>query len=128
MNLSCFVCETLRGGYLGVDKGQIETGLSIGYSRIQNFVHVIAPQTIKVAILNLKNLEIDVLKDTSVAYTIGTIEILGSAKAIISEQYGTGQLWILGLVAVIYFVLCTLVEAGFTLASHCMERYEKRYI
>ncbi len=127
MNLSCFVCETLRGGYLGVDKGQIETGLSIGYSRIQNFVHVIAPQTIKVAILNLKNLEIDVLKDTSVAYTIGAIEILGSAKAIISEQYGTGQLWILGLVAVIYFVLCTLVEAGFTFASHRMERYEKRY-
>lgn len=127
MNLSCFVCETLRGGYLGVDKGQIETGLSIGYSKAQNFFHVIAPQTLKVAILNLKNLEIDVLKDTSVAYTIGAVEILGSAKAIISAQYGTGQLWILGLVAVIYFVLCTLIEAGFTFASHRMERYERRY-
>ncbi|WP_137655078.1 amino acid ABC transporter permease [Bifidobacterium moukalabense] len=127
MNLSCFVCEALRGGYLGVDRGQIETGLSIGYSRIQNFVYVIVPQTLKVAILNLKNLEIDVLKDTSVAYTIGVMEILGSAKAIISAQYGTGQLWILGLAAVIYFVLCTLVETGFTLASHRMERYEKRF-
>lgn len=127
MNLSCFACEALRGGYLGVDRGQIETGLSIGYSRIQNFVYVIVPQTLKVAILNLKNLEIDVLKDTSVAYTIGAMEILGSAKAIISAQYGTGQLWILGLAAVIYFVLCTLVETGFTLASHRMERYERRF-
>lgn len=127
MNLSCFICETLRGGYLGVDKGQIETGLSIGYNRVQNFIHVIAPQTLKVAVLNLKNLEIDVLKDTSVAYTIGTVEILGSAKAIISAQYGTGQLWILGLVAIIYFVLCSLIEVGFTFASHRMERYERRY-
>ncbi|MFQ9707232.1 MAG: amino acid ABC transporter permease [Bifidobacterium dentium] len=117
----------IAGGYLGVDRGQIETGLSIGYSRIQNFVYVIVPQTLKVAILNLKNLEIDVLKDTSVAYTIGAMEILGSAKAIISAQYGTGQLWILGLAAVIYFVLCTLVETGFTLASHRMERYERRF-
>lgn len=55
------------------------------------------------------------------------MEILGSAKAIISAQYGTGQLWILGLAAVIYFVLCTLVETGFTLASHRMERYERRF-
>lgn len=67
------------------------------------------------------------LKDTSVAYTIGAVEILGSAKAIISAQYGTGQLWILGLVAIIYFVLCSLIEVGFTLASHRMERYERRY-
>lgn len=126
LNLSCFVCEALRAGYAGVDRGQIETGLSIGYNRLQNFVHVIAPQTLKIAILNLKNLEIDSLKDTSVAYIIGAVEILGASKAIISAQYGTGQLWILGLAAIIYFILCSLVEAGFTLASHHMQRYERR--
>ena len=125
LNLSCFVCETLRGGYLGVDRRQVETGLSIGFSRIQNFVHVIAPQTMKVAILNLKNLEIDVLKDTSVAYTIGAIEILGYANRVIPNQFGAGQLWILGAAAIIYFVLCALLEIGFSTASNRMARYEK---
>lgn len=125
LNLSCFVCEVLKGGYLGVDQGQIEAGKSIGFDRIQNFFRVIAPQTLKVSILNLKNLEIDVLKDTSVAYTIGAMEILGYANRVISNQYGVGQLWILGLAAVIYFVLCSLLEYGFTAASHHMERYER---
>ncbi|PLS31698.1 ABC transporter permease [Bifidobacterium margollesii] len=126
MNLSCFMCETLRGGYLGVDKGQIETGLSIGFSRTQNFFRVIVPQTLKVAILNLKNLEIDVLKDTSVAFTIGAVEMLGYAKGVIAASYGAGQLWILGAAAVIYFVMCAILEIVFTLASHRMERYERR--
>lgn len=127
MNLSCFMCETLRGGYLGVDKGQIETGLSIGFSRTQNFFRVIVPQTLKVSILNLKNLEIDVLKDTSVAFTIGAVEILVYAKNTIAAQYGAGQLWILEAAAVLYFVMCAILEALFTLASHRMERYERRY-
>ncbi|MBT1165373.1 amino acid ABC transporter permease [Bifidobacterium simiarum] len=126
MNLSCFMCETLRGGYVGMDKGQIETGLSIGFSRTQNFFRVIAPQTLKVAILNLKNLEIDVLKDTSVAFTIGAVEMLGYAKGVIAASYGSGQLWILGAAAVIYFVMCTVLEIVFTLISHRMERYERR--
>lgn len=126
LNLSCFMCETLRGGFLGVDKGQIETGLSIGFSRTQNFFRVIAPQTLKVAILNLKNLEIDVLKDTSIAYTIGAVELLGYANRVISNQYGVGQLWILGEAAIIYFVLCALLEIGFNAASKRMERYERK--
>lgn len=126
LNLSCFVAETLRGGYLGVDRGQIETGLSIGYSRWQNFWLVIAPQTLKVSILNLKNLSIDVVKDTSVAYTIGATEMMAYANRMITANSGIGQLWILGAAAVIYFILCAILEAVFTKASNWMERYEKR--
>ncbi|MFT8357346.1 MAG: amino acid ABC transporter permease [Bifidobacterium aquikefiri] len=126
LNLSCFVCEVLKGGYLGVDHGQIEAGKSIGFGRFQNFFRVIAPQTLQISILNLKNLEIDVLKDTSVAYTIGAMEILGYANRVISNQFGVGQLWILGVAAIIYFILCALLELGFTAASHHMERHGRR--
>ena len=67
------------------------------------------------------------LKDTSVAFTIGAVEILGYAKNTIAAQYGAGQLWILGAAAVLHFVMCAILEALFTLASHRMERYERRY-
>lgn len=125
LNLSCFVCEVFKGGYLALDRGQVEAGMSIGLSRTQNFFRVIAPQTLKVSILNLKNLEIDVLKDTSVAYTIGAMEILGYANRLISNQYGVGQLWILGLAACIYFVMCAVLEFVFSAVSNRMERYGK---
>lgn len=124
LNLSCFMAETLRGGYLALDRGQVEAGLSIGFSRVQNFVHVIAPQTLKVALLNIKNLEIDVLKDTSVAYTIGAVEIMGYANRMISLRSGLGQLWILGTAAVIYFIMCTLLEVAFNLATRRISRFE----
>lgn len=125
LNLSCFMAETLRGGYLALDRGQVEAGLSIGFSRVQNFVHVIAPQTMKVALLNIKNLEIDVLKDTSVAYTIGAVEIMGYANRMIALRSGLGQLWILGAAAVIYFVMCAVLEIAFNLMVRRISRYEE---
>lgn len=128
LNLSCFVCEALRGGYLAVDRGQIETGLSLGYNRWQNFVHVIAPQTLRVSLLNLKNLEIAVMKDTSIAYVIGAACILGTAKTIISARYGVGQLAILGIAGVCYFVLCAVLEAAFGAASHRLARHERKVV
>lgn len=124
LNLSCFTCEALRGGYLGVDRGQIEAGRGIGFSRAQNLVHVIAPQTLRTALPNLKNLAIDVLKDTSIAYVIGAVELLGYARTVVAARYGIGQLWILGAAAALYFILCALVELAFDLASRRIARHE----
>ena len=69
LNLSCFVAEAYRGGYLAMDYRQIEAGYSIGFSRLQCFFHVIVPGTLQNAVLNLKNLSIDVLKGASLACT-----------------------------------------------------------
>lgn len=124
LNFSCFVAEALRSGYMAVDRGQIEAGLSIGLSRSQNFFRVIAPQTLRTSLLNIKNLEIDLIKDTSIAYTIGAVEIMGYANRMVSLHSGVGQLWILGFAAVVYFVFTALLEAGFRLAQRRMDRRE----
>lgn len=125
LNLSCFVAEAYRGGYLAMDYRQIEAGYSIGYSRWQCFLHVIVPGTLQNAVLNLKNLSIDVLKGASLAYTIGAIEVMGYADRMIGLNSGVGRLWVLGTAAVIYFVLCAILETLFNLAARHYERYGK---
>ena len=125
LNLSCFVAEAYRGGYLAMDYRQIEAGYSIGFSRLQCFFHVIVPGTLQNAVLNLKNLSIDVLKGASLAYTIGAIEVMGYADRMIGLNSGVGRLWVLGVAAVIYFVLVAILELLFNLAAKHYQRYGK---
>ncbi|MBQ5375622.1 MAG: ABC transporter permease subunit, partial [Lachnospiraceae bacterium] len=94
-NFSSFVSEAFRGAYLAMNKGQMEAGYAIGFSKLQNFIYVIAPCTLKVALPNLKNLEIDLLKGTATAYVIGVVDVMGRADKFIALHRGYGQLWIL---------------------------------
>ncbi len=123
LNFSSFVSEAYRGGYEAMDKRQIEAGYSVGYSKWQCFVKVIAPQTLEVALPNLKNLEIDLLKGTAVAYIIGCYDVMGKATKIISQHRGYGQIWILLAAAIIYFIINVLVETFFNAISKRTRRY-----
>ncbi len=115
LNFSSFVSEAYRGAYEAIDKGQVEAGLSIGYNRVQNFLYVIAPLTLKTALPNLKNLEIDLLKGTATAYVIGVVDVMGRADKLVALHRGYGQLWILSAAGVIYFLINVVVEIVFTL-------------
>ena len=124
-NFSSFVSEALRGAYEAVDKGQIEAGYSIGYTRFQCFYHVIAPQTLQIALPNLKNLEIDLLKGVATAYVIGAIDVMGAAQRIISQHRGYGQIWILLAAAALYFVMNVVIEAVFNFLTYICNRHER---
>ena len=124
-NFSSFVSEALRSAYEAVDKGQIEAGYSIGYNRLQCFYHVIAPQTLQIALPNLKNLEIDLLKGSATAYVIGAMDIMGSAQYIISQHRGYGQIWVLLAASVLYFVINIVIEFVFNRLTYFHSRHER---
>lgn len=125
LNLASFVSEALRGAYLAMDRGQMEAGYSIGYSRWQCLFYVIAPQTLQTALPNLKNLEIDLLKGTALAYTIGAVEVMGYANTLIALKSGVGRMWILLAAAIIYFLINTVLELFFNLLTRHYSRYER---
>ena len=125
LNFSSFVSEAMRGGYEAIDKEQIEAGYSIGYTKWQCFLHVTAPLSIKIALPNLKNLEIDLLKGTAVAYIIGVVDIMGRASKLISLHRGYGQIWILLAAALLYLLINILIEFSFTKLTARFSRYEK---
>ena len=120
-----FVSEAFRGAYEAIDKDQIEAGYSIGYSRWQCFCHVIAPLTMQIALPNLKNLEIDLLKGTATAYVIGVVDVMGRADKIIAQHRGYGQIWILLAAAIIYFLVNVVIELVFNSLTRHYSRHER---
>jgi L-cystine transport system permease protein len=110
LNSGAFLSEVMRSAYLAVDGGQREAALSVGMNNIQILRRVIIPQAFVIAVPNIGNIVISLLKETSYVFTIGVIDILGKAKLIGAEGYGVRQLEVYIGVALIYWAMCIIIE------------------
>jgi len=82
-----YVAEVVRGGLLGVDRGQIEAARSLGLSYAQMLRYVQLPQTFRSVIPPLGNIGIALVKNTSLASTIGVTELLFAAEIVESRTF-----------------------------------------
>lgn len=80
LNMSAYMSESLRGALSSVEKGQTEAGLSIGLTNFQIFSHIVFPQAFRVAIPSLGNSFVDLVKGSSIAFTIGVAELMATAQ------------------------------------------------
>ena len=72
--------EIFRATILTVDRGQMEAAYSVGLSGSQAFMRIVFPQAIRVAFPNIANTMISSLKDTSLAFSIGVMDMVGREK------------------------------------------------
>lgn len=107
LRTSAYQSQIFRGAIESIPLGQMTAGRSLGMSRLQTIRKIILPQAFRLAIGPWSNEFAAELKDTSLAYTIGVVELLRRANYIINYTYGNAVI-ILGLVAVIYFFLTRL--------------------
>ncbi|MFP5345746.1 MAG: amino acid ABC transporter permease [Actinomycetes bacterium] len=78
--ISCaYMAEIYRGGLSGVPSGQWEAGEALGLDHRSLLSRVIGPQVMRLSIPAAATYAIGLLKDTSIAYTIGVQEILFNA-------------------------------------------------
>ncbi|MCE5285710.1 MAG: amino acid ABC transporter permease [Pelosinus sp.] len=117
VNSSAFLSEIIRSAVAGVEVGQTEAAYAVGMTRWQAFRRIVFPQAIKIALPALGNNIVSLLKDTSLAYTLGVIDIIGVIKAISSNTYRSLEAY--AAAAIIFFVLSLLLEQTF-------KRLEKR--
>src|SRR5687768_415960 len=89
-----YVAEIVRGGLLGVDKGQIEAARSLGLSYTQMLRNVQLPQTFRAVIPPLGNIAIALVKNTSLASTIGVAELLFAAEIVESRTFRTEEAFV----------------------------------
>lgn len=117
LNYAAYFAEIYRGGIESMPQGQYEAAKILGYSKGQTFVRIILPQVIKRIIPSITNEMITLVKDTSLAFTIGGIrEMFTVAKAIAASQ--TNMLPFL-FAGIFYYVFNLIV-------AFMMERVEKR--
>ena len=117
-NYACYFSEIYRGGILSMPLGQYEAAEVLGYSKTRTFLTIILPQVIKSILPAVTNEIIILVKDTSLAYAIGVVEMFTAAKQICVAPNSPGLLALLAA-GVFYYVFNLVVAI-------LMERVEKR--
>lgn len=102
--------EVMRSSYEAVPRGQYEAGVSIGLSKSQTFFRIMFPQAFKIAIPNLGNTVILLFKETSLAYIIGLLDIMGKANVMNQETWGVHAIEVYIAVSLIYWVVSIVFE------------------
>ncbi|HVP23658.1 MAG TPA: amino acid ABC transporter permease [Conexivisphaerales archaeon] len=95
-------------GSIGV--GQSEAALSIGLGRFEAYREILLPQALRISIPSWSNEFTVVLKDTSLAYSIGVSEIMARASNIIALTLQPLQVYL--IVAAVYLVATIIINRG----------------
>ena len=114
---AAYVAENVRGGLQAIPAGQHEAAFAIGLRTWQTTIFIVLPQALRITIPSNVGLFISLLKDTTLAYIIGLLEILGIGRAVLAnpEWLGT-QFEVYAFIAVVFFVLSyTLSQASYRL-------------
>lgn len=117
--------EVMRSAYEAIPKGQMEAALTVGLTTFQALRRILIPQAFVVALPNIGNTVIALLKNGSLAFTIGFIDIMGQATMLIARRFGAFPLETYAALALIYWVVCILLEQ---LMKAWEEQLEKRKI
>ncbi|WNS75829.1 amino acid ABC transporter permease [Bacillus sp. DTU_2020_1000418_1_SI_GHA_SEK_038] len=105
-----YLSEVIRSAYMAVGKDQLEAAYSVGMSYSQALRRIILPQAFLVALPDLGNNIIELLKDTSLAFTIGIIDIMGQVRIILGNNYGIGMFEVYFTISLVYWGTCIVIE------------------
>jgi polar amino acid transport system permease protein len=99
-----YVAEIFRSGIEAVHAGQREAAQVLGLSSTQTFFSVVLPQTRRIAMPPLVGQYISLVKDTSIAFLIGTVELMKVGQSIVDRTGQSVPIYV--SVAVLYFIIC----------------------
>lgn len=118
--------EIFRGAIQAVDRGQVEAALSIGMTPVQSFIRIIFPQSLRIALPNIANTVISSLKDTSLAFTIGIMDIMGRGETLIAATMHALEVYI--TLSIIYYILVIILETAFKWSERYASKYDQQQI
>jgi len=93
---SAFVCEVIRSGVNTVPVGQAEASRALGFSFGQTLSAVVMPQALRSVVPPLTNVQIALLKNTTIAAGFSVFEAGGIYQRLSEQGYNVliGLLWV----------------------------------
>jgi putative lysine transport system permease protein len=117
INTGAYIAESVRGGIISVDPGQVEGAKSIGMNHFKTMLYVVFPQALRNIMPQIGNNFIINVKDTSVMFIIGFPEFFAAHRATVGASY-------------LYFPSATVEMVGYLtmtlLASFLLRWLERR--
>jgi polar amino acid transport system permease protein len=101
---AAFLGEIWRGAIEAIPRQQWEAAAALGIAPPSIFIHVIAPQAVRIAIPPTVGFLVQLIKNTSLASIIGFIELARAGQLVNNSTFQPFRVFI--VVAAIYFALC----------------------
>lgn len=106
---SAFIAEDIRSGVLSIPKEQMEAARSAGFSYLRSMQYIILPQAVRITVPPLVNQFLNVAKNSSLAMTIGVMEMTYQARQV--ESYTFKGFEAFTAATVVYVALSIIITA-----------------
>ena len=116
---SAFIAEDIRSGVRSIPKEQMEVARSSGFSYIRAMQYIILPQAVRITIPPLISQFLNLMKNSSLAMTIGVAELTYQARQV--ESYTFKGFEAFTAATLVYLILSIVITALVTL-------YDKRVL
>lgn len=120
INYAAYFAEIYRSGIQSIPRGQYEAAEVLGYSSGQTFFRIVLPQVAKRILPAMGNEVITLVKDTSLAFSIGVAEMFSTAKALVASQVSMVPF---AIAALFYWVFNFLVEIALGVLEKKLDYY-----
>lgn len=116
---SAFIAEDIRSGILSIPKEQMEAARSAGFSYLRSMQYIILPQAVRITVPPLVNQFLNLVKNSSLAMTIGVMELTYQARQV--ESYSFKGFEAFTAATVVYLGLSVTITA-------LMDLYNKKVL
>lgn len=110
LHFAAYMAEAIRAAITGVDRSQWEAAQTIGMTQGQMMRRIVLPQAARIAAPTLVNYFIDMIKSTSLAFTLGVTEMMGATQKEASGSFLYFEAFL--VVAVIYWIMVEVLNQG----------------
>ena len=103
MNFGAYAAEIFRTGIEGIEKGQMEAGIAMGFNKLKTFIYIILPQTVRRILPVYKGEFISLVKMTSIVGYIAVQDLTKASDIIRSRTFDA--FFPLIMIAILYFLI-----------------------
>ncbi|PHV71233.1 amino acid ABC transporter permease [Sporanaerobium hydrogeniformans] len=116
VNSGAYMSEIIRAGIMGIDKGQMEAGRSLGLKYIDTMRYIIMPQAFRQMLPTIVSEFVVLIKETAIVSFIGGLDLMKAGNIIISRTMNAS-------LPLIIVALCYLLMTGiFTKIMRSVEK------
>lgn len=118
-----FNAEIIRAGILGVPKGQVEAGFSLGLHPGQVMRKIVLPQALRIIIPPISNSYLNLTKESSLGVAIGYPEVVRVANITLAET--SQSLECVSIIMLIYLILSLITSMILNIMNARTSREER---
>jgi polar amino acid transport system permease protein len=102
---SAYLAEIYRGGFATLARGQSEAAAALGLGARTTFARILAPQALRTALPSIATFLLSLLKDSSIASTVGVADMVFAANMFARQNPATAGILPFFIAAAVYLIV-----------------------